>query len=178
MTELIVRHCAPVLMGIKTGNLVTCSEGEASAWLLRERPLLRARGVEVACICRCKGRILLMLYRPTMLTSDFQDVRVRAFLCERGYAPGNLAQCLEHLEERFADEHFPHEVGLFLGYPFEDVSGFIEHGGRGYKYCGCWKVYSDEQRARRMFHRYATCTRSAMKSYQCGMGLERLIANG
>ena len=36
---------------------------------------------------------------------------------------------------------FPHELGLLLGYPAEDVRGFM---GIGYKKClytGYWKVY-------------------------------------
>lgn len=36
---------------------------------------------------------------------------------------------------------FPHEVGFFLGYPAEDVVGFIRNKGQNFKFCGRWKVY-------------------------------------
>lgn len=39
-------------------------------------------------------------------------------------------------------EAFPHEIGLFLSYPPEDVRGFIEHKGHESKCEGCWKVYA------------------------------------
>lgn len=46
---------------------------------------------------------------------------------------------------------FPHEIGLFLGYPLEDVQGFIENRAEGYKCVGCWKVYGDEEYAKQEF---------------------------
>ena len=49
---------------------------------------------------------------------------------------------------------YPHEVGLVLGYPPEDVRGFIEHGGRDYVLSGYWKVYGDPVRAQRIFAAY------------------------
>ena len=36
---------------------------------------------------------------------------------------------------------FPHEIGVFLGYPLEDVVGFIRHRGKCFTCCGCWKSY-------------------------------------
>lgn len=52
---------------------------------------------------------------------------------------------------------FPHEIGLFLGYQPEDVEGFRRHRGRSCKLCGYWKVYSDMERAQRLFRRYDRC---------------------
>ena len=40
---------------------------------------------------------------------------------------------------------FPHEIGLFLGYPAEDVAGFISHKGHDFCYSGYWKVYVHER---------------------------------
>ena len=39
---------------------------------------------------------------------------------------------------------FPHEVGLFLSYPPEDVKGFIAHRANDFKCAGLWKVYGNE----------------------------------
>lgn len=46
---------------------------------------------------------------------------------------------------------FPHEVGLVLGYPLEDVRGFMADGGRGAVVTGRWKVYGDVESACRRF---------------------------
>ena len=46
---------------------------------------------------------------------------------------------------------FPHEIGFVLGYPIEDVDGFMSNGGQGARTCGRWKVYGDVDEALRRF---------------------------
>jgi ribosomal protein S24E len=48
-------------------------------------------------------------------------------------------------------------VGLFLGYPLDDVQGFIKNRGSHYKLCGAWKVYGDVEKARNHFRKYELC---------------------
>ena len=38
---------------------------------------------------------------------------------------------------------FPHEVGIFIGYPAKDVIGFIEKGSRTLIYQGMWAVFGE-----------------------------------
>ena len=71
-----------------------------------------------------------------------------------------------------------HEIGLFLGYPLEDVQGFIENCGKNYRLCGCWKVYGDPQAALRCFARYEKCARVYLQCYQNGHSLSRLTVAG
>ena len=54
---------------------------------------------------------------------------------------------------------FPHEIGLFLGYPLPDVIGFIRNRGRNCKCCGFWKVYSNEWETRQLFEKFRKCLR-------------------
>ena len=70
---------------------------------------------------------------------------------------------------------FPHEVGLFLGYPPEDVRGFMKSSRDGVKCVGCWKVYGDEIRAREVFWRYRRCKEVFEENMQRGRKLETLI---
>lgn len=72
-------------------------------------------------------------------------------------------------------EDFPHEIGLFLGYPAEDVSGFIRHGARCAKCVGTWKVYGDEESARKKFALYQKCTRLYCEAYRKHNNLDRLL---
>ena len=65
---------------------------------------------------------------------------------------------LEQLSDRLClEQEFPHEIGIFLGYPLEDVDGFITHQGENCKLCGCWKVYGNVEQARRTFASYEKC---------------------
>ena len=69
---------------------------------------------------------------------------------------------------------FPHEMGLFLSYPPEDVKGFIDHCASGFKCAGLWKVYGDEEKARSLFAKYKKCTEIYCALWQSGSKLEQL----
>ena len=44
----------------------------------------------------------------------------------QGYHSHDAARCIRELRHRLKDStEFPHEIGLFLGYPPEDVRGFF-----------------------------------------------------
>ena len=78
-----------------------------------------------------------------------------------------LEEMLDALQLRLTCGAFPHEIGLFLGYPPEDVEGFRLHRGRDYKLCGCWKVYSDVEGARQCFRRYDRCRAALCRRGPC-----------
>ncbi len=55
-----------------------------------------------------------------------------------------LNRCWHSLSQRLCcEEDFPHEIGVFLGYPLADVIGFIQNRGKNFTACGYWKVYTD-----------------------------------
>lgn len=73
-------------------------------------------------------------------------------------------------------EDFPHELGLFLGYPAEDVRGFIDR--KQCKYIGLWKVYeSDEEKARAICERCRKCTEDLLQRQREGESLAKLTVN-
>ena len=82
---------------------------------------------------------------------------------------------LAHLKERLAgQEGFPHEIGLFLSYPPEDVKGFIENKASNSKCVGTWKVYGNVDRAKALFAQFQRCTDIYCKLWQAGSSLEEL----
>ena len=82
---------------------------------------------------------------------------------------------LERLRLRLAQsEEFPHEIGVFLGYPLPDVIAYIRNGGRNCLCCGCWKVYFDEHGARRTFARFRKCREVYARLFAQGCPLSRL----
>ncbi len=159
--ELLVRHCSPTLAGMKTGSMFGCHFASAEAMRTSIRcwnRRLRGKGLRVLPLRYCGTRALIYVYRPSHLARDLQCEAADALLRERGYDPARPAHCVQQLMQRMSDNtEFPHEVGLFLGYPPEDVRGFIERPGEC-KCVGSWKVYGDEETARRLFVRYKKCT--------------------
>ena len=127
--DLLIRHCSPTLAGIKTGNLFSCacpSRKDLTKDLCRLNKKLVPKGIRVLPLRVRKGRALIYAYRPNALESDLTDYRARALLLKYGYVPENPNGCVVHLIHRLRSEgEFPHEIGLFLSYPPEDVLGFI-----------------------------------------------------
>ena len=61
---------------------------------------------------------------------------------------------LARLESDFAAGGFPHEIGVFLGYPLKDVAGFL-HREQLRPVCrGDWQVFGNPERSLRLMRRY------------------------
>ena len=179
MTEdLLIRHAAPTLAGLKTANLVNCRCDNADDLLSALSSLNRrlgSKGVRVMPLRVWDGRALVYIYRPQRLQADLKGDHAGRLLESRGYSCGTPGRCMMQLMERLSSGgEFPHEIGLFLGYPPEDVEGFIRNKAECSKCCGHWKVYGDEHRARDLFNRYNQCTQVYCAQWMAGKSLEDL----
>ena len=177
--EILVKQGAPTLAGIKTGSLFPCPCRDESALLDDIRRLNRLLAPKGLCLLPIRfkdGQALLYLYRPAVLHRDLQNRLARRILSgQAGYADGSCARCVARLIRRFRENgEFPHEVGLFLSYPPEDVKGFIDHRANDFKCAGLWKVYGDERRAQRLFSRFKHCTEDYCARWQTGWDIDRL----
>ena len=158
--QTLAFHAAPTLLGIKCGSLLALSveeyDIEGSSALFGSNAY--GSQLRVRTVNRCRSRSLLYVYHAGLLARQLSAEGVREFLAEYGYDPAWSAEgCLDRLCLRLAEQDFPHEIGIFLGYPLEDVKGFIANCGQRCKYCGVWKVYGDVEQAKLMFERYREC---------------------
>lgn len=178
----IVRHCAPTLAGLKTANLFSCPcepEEDCAAKLHSLDRQLAPKGIRVLPLRKSGDRILTYVYRPDRLAQDLCGCESCDLLRGLGYPDGCPDLCLARLIRRLREqEDFPHEIGLFLGYPPEDVRGFIENRAGEYKCAGLWKVYGDAEAARRTFDTYRQCTRNYCSRWEAGCSLDELVVAG
>lgn len=180
LEQLFAWHCAPTFAGLKAASLVSSPRAQReqlAGQLGRYNRAFRRQGLRFRLIPTCRACDLLLVYRPDMLERLLAHPEVRRLLAARGYpvdAPPERQ--LEHLCRQLAvREEFPHEVGVFLGYPLEDVLGFVEHQGRECKCAGPWKVYSDVDRAQVLFRRYGQCREAVCRRVAEGTSLVRLF---
>ena len=179
LADLIIRHCAPTLANLKTANLfgyrydTADSLARALGGLAAE---LAPRGIRFRVLHDAGQRALIYVYRARRLAEDLSGTGTAALLAACGYRCDGCEAALDCLARRIEADNgqFPHEIGLFLGYPFGDVKGFIENKGRNCKCTGCWKVYCDECEARRQFGRFEKCRAIYCRLYREGRTLSRL----
>lgn len=176
--QMIIEQCSPTLAGLKTANLFPCRfDSKEALWneIRSFNSALSHKGVRMLPVRVEEHFALIYLYRPKKLESDIDNETARQILRQHGYKSVLPSHCITELIRRFkSSSEFPHEIGLFLGYPPEDVKGFIEHKDEGCKCVGCWKVYGDEEHAKKCFANYKKCTRIYKEQYAKGKTIERL----
>lgn len=161
MEKYLIEHCSPTLASLKTANLfnyIFTSEEELYGYIRGLNRKLSAKGVSVTILRKEAHSALVYVYREKKLAEDLARPGVREFLTKAGYEACTPLAAIRFLRSRFAAKAgFPHEIGLFLGYPLGDVIGFIENAGRHSKCSGCWKVYCNECEAIRLFAKFDKC---------------------
>ena len=181
LERVLAFHCAPALAGIKSANLVCLPKANYPA-LEEELALYNAafltQQVRFEILCQCRGRAMVLIYRPALLTAALSHPLATCLLSQAGYPiQASLADLLAELSRRLQSRAgvFPHEIGLFLGYPPEDVRDFQRYHGKGCKLCGHWKVYHDPESARQRFQRYDQCRDALCSRLSQGITLIRMF---
>lgn len=178
LEKMIIEHCAPTLAGIKTANMFSYKFSELKtlyAELEEGNCKLNKKGVYIEILTICPQRALIYVYRRQRLERDLEDIDVKRLLKWNGYQGNELEDHLEHLKKRIAEsDSFPHEVGVFLGYPIHDVVGFIEHKGKNYKCYGLWKVYDNEIETMKLFGKFKKCTEVYLRVFAAGRTITQM----
>lgn len=180
--DLLVRNCSPTLAGIKPGNLFSCkypSQRALMQYIRRINRMLVPKGIRVMLMRADEGRALIYVFRYTALQKVLQDKQAMKILRHFGYQEQRVEPCLCRLLSRCQERgEFPHEIGLFLGYPPEDVLGFIQNKARNQKCTGFWKVYGDPESAQKTFDMYRRCTHAYCTHFERCKSIDRLTVAG
>lgn len=182
----IARYCAPVLMGVKPsgmfnivryhevgvrpcGKPIMAQAAPEQVELAVEHAdaTLREAGVRLRVMAHRKGSSMVFAWRPTLMRAFIGRDPEATMLEVEGYDVANDEACIDRLQTRILSfdtrprnpdgtDRFPHEVGFLLGYPLDDVMGFVRTRAAALAR-GWWNVYSDVARAQRVFRTYDAC---------------------
>lgn len=184
LDRYLVAHCSPTLAGLKSANIFNypfTSVKRLNKELEVCRGLLHPKGVSIHLLRRSGETALVYVCRSRQVQKELQKQEVSDFLSRYGYDAGRFGACLQLLRKRISRRasrgDFPHEIGLFLGYPLADVRGFIENKGKNCRCCGCWKVYGNEREARTRFARFEKCRKIYGELFCCGKDVARLTVS-
>jgi hypothetical protein len=178
--EIFVHHTSATLKGFKAGSLFSyrpsCGEAFEERLIMLDKTL-SAKGVRVCMIDGNRSSKQILVYQAGMIEDMLSQPGFKCYLCQLGYPveqgyEANVAHLLAKMEKW---QDFPHEIGIFLGYPLEDVLGFIANKGKNYALCGPWKVYAQPEKAKERFDLFQRCREHCLKCLLQGQSVLQLI---
>ena len=171
-------QCAPVVAGLKTSNLLIVPREDEDL----VRAVLRHSGLLNYRLAYDRHRVIFLVFDRDILSAYLAREDVTAFLNRAGYRSDSFGYILRTFQERYAAYiagagSFPHEIGVLLGYPLCDVTGFIDNGGAGFLYSGYWKVYANVDETRQLFDEFDAAKDEILISINAGSSIRELIDN-
>lgn len=171
---LLAIHCAPFLHGIKLSNLVKLNKMQSEVLCKN----IRSAGLSIWFLLYEGDGNQVLLFRRNEMQEFLNRFEIQKILKQLGYTDFNLITVLLKLSAHMKAyknglQDFPHELGILLGYPIDDVLAYMANHGENYKYCGYWKVYHNIEQAKRQFEAFNKVRDSAIAGVLNGTGLFR-----
>lgn len=150
-------HIAPTIAKLKPSSIITLTNtgrNMVNLWEIYKKDLRNELGVEYCEIKTNKNSLTILFYDKKTLTKTLYKRRNMNFLKRFGYSENILlVECLQILKNRFQNM-CPHEMGIFLGIPVDDVINFMDYPQKECLLCGYWKVYSNIEKAKKAFAKF------------------------
>lgn len=175
--EIFVNYASPALCGIKTANLFSINEKTFTSnrkKICSWNSELNKNGKRIIVLKRDYNFFLIFIYDEKALKNRLFGKNEILYLEQKGYPTDRgLSEILIELYKRLSkkSQDFPHEVGLFLGYPLSDVIDFEQKGGSKSLYTGFWQVYSNVNEACKTMDIYKECRNRCCRLLEKGISI-------
>lgn len=156
--KFLLYNSALVLAGVKPSVTVTIKksgENLYEKWIQYGIEFLNKINIEFVSLRESNNALILLIYSKELLESNIFKEENKEFLGRLGYSENDdIYEYIGKLKERYNLYNCPHELGLFLGIPLEDVKDFMDCADKKCLGCGYWKVYNDYNKAKETFNQY------------------------
>ena len=176
--QMMIRFCSPTMCGIKPANIFFIKQEAFSQHHFDEwKQNLQAHGITACSGLLSKDFCFILVFDSEWERKILDNPFVQVFLSGKNYlCNGGVERIINEIINRMQNQIcFPHEIGIILGYPIEDVISFEENQGKNCKYCGYWKSYSDVGRAKQSLCAYRKCCNLCMKWLAEGFSVSQII---
>ena len=165
-------QCAPFIMGLRVSNLFVVRNEK----LDKLHIMLCEAGIHYMKLIEGEFKTTVFLYNKKGMLEYMSDVRVKSAMSQMGYINMKFEHMLKAFKQRYVSYmkdggDFPHEMGFFLGYPYEDVVGYIRNEGKNSLFTGYWKVYDDVSKKVKMFQMFETAKESVIRYISAGLSI-------
>ena len=154
---------SPVMMKVKPAMLVrisNCFKVRAfqayEIFCSHQQAILDTLALDYMIMKNNGKDMQVLFYDPETLSNALAADEIKDFLKTMGYSDKlNVSEYLKELRSRFTNQDFPHEIGVFLGYPLKDVKGFINDYDSGFSVSqGRWRIFGDASESLLAMNRY------------------------
>lgn len=158
MEKLIIYNVSTVIVGVKPSSTITFNKNEFNTYegfIKYGEDIIKNLSLNYIVLKMTEDIIVTLIYNEEKLLLKLSEEETKNFLVKLGYDEKlSINSYLNTLKERYNKYHCPHEIGLFLGIPFMDVNDFINCSEKKCLLCSYWKVFNNEERARKLFKLY------------------------
>lgn len=174
-TQLVLQ-CSPLITGIKLSNLLIIQNEN----LEKVKRVLSGTNISYYILLEMEYKTTLLVYCHRKLEKYLMNPKINCFLQENGYIDVSVEAVLPQFQKRYRKymedkREFPHEMGVLLGYPLEDVEGFIKNQGRNFLHAGYWKVYENLPKKLRLFESFELAKETLVQLISYGASIEEVI---
>ncbi|MHB1407046.1 MAG: DUF3793 family protein [Desulfitobacteriaceae bacterium] len=146
----VTERIGATLAGAKPAEILTfpLNKGQirSADWERSRASFLAQRLLGLREIRKANGTEQVFFYHGDALDEALTHQPHLNFLQGQGYPLHYKREdYLDLLIAKLQGENFPHEIGLFLGYPLKDVLGFMGHPALKLVKTRGWKVYGSER---------------------------------
>ncbi|MGI6512034.1 MAG: DUF3793 family protein [Catenisphaera adipataccumulans] len=177
--EHLIQYSACTLGHMKTGSLFRILKSELPNYEECMRyfcDLCTPFGYRIMILKETNAFCLIYVYDRMKLEHMLSNAAIQNFLSTFGYEDFTVPGALHHLKRSMQEEEFPHEVGIFLGYPLQDVRAFLSpERNQKYLLVGYWKVYSRLRSNQKKFYRYDCLNRTMQRKAADGASMESIL---
>ncbi|MBU5483974.1 DUF3793 family protein [Clostridium sp. MSJ-11] len=174
----IAYYIAPTLVDHKPSTIITLNQDGRNCymlWDLYKEEFKKRYGIECYEMRRKENGITILFYQTQALKDVIYERENMQFLKGFGYEEKmSIEECLGILKGRF-ESICPHEIGIFLGIPLEDVITFIECPNKECLLCGYWKAYSNIEDCRIKFFSYDRAKKNVIQAVLKGIDLSMFV---
>ncbi len=165
LASYLALESAEVLHGEKPANLVSipnrrrsCGRNLYELWHEHGAEVVTASGLAARELADRGDSVLLLLYSPRLIEELLKRPSVSIVLKKTGYTGfSSVGQILDEMAARVSTSDFPHEIGVFLGYPLKDVAAFMGLAAIPFSCQGPWKIFGDPRHSLRLAERFRCC---------------------
>lgn len=174
-TQLALQ-CASLITGLKISNLlILSSENERVVKLILDKSM-----ISYYRLLKNDEKITYLLFKRQELERVIKDEDVWKIFRSNGYKTLHIGKILRTFQLRYEDYvngniEFPHEMGLLLEYPVEDVVGFVDNKGKNFLYSGYWKVYKNMKEKVKLFRKFEVAEETLIHMVSNGVSIIDII---